>query len=244
MSRLPFPSAEAGRELHRRLLEKDSYAPSEVCTRFAEPLFAFLMSLDGRADEQACMSAVSDALMGYVQRPETFDPERLDLSAFLRMRGWRPRSCRRAAPPERLDLSAFLRMAARRDLSNLARAEAKHHRGRDADFRVEDAGVGGNHFEDDPAAASVRGEEQEAARCRIEAVREGCDESERLVLDSMLEGERSTERIAARIGAAHLPEGDRRRAVKRIKDRLEKRIERKGGRYGEPVGRDGRADSA
>ena len=162
-------------------------------------------------ETRTCTSAASDALMGYVQRPETFDPERLDLSAFLRM-------------------------AARSDLSNVERAEARHHHRREPDFRVEEACVGGNHFEDDPAAASVRGEEKEAARCRIEAVREGCDESERLVLDSMLEGERSTARIAARIGATHLPEEDRRRAVKRIKDRLEKRIERKGGTYGEPVG--------
>ena len=219
MSRLPFPSVEEGRELHRRLLERDPVASNDVCERFSEPLLEFLLSLDHRADEQACGSAVSVALMGYVQRPEAFDPDRLDLSAYLRM-------------------------SARGDLCNLARAEAKHHRGREADFRVEDAVICGNHFEDDPAAASVRGEEMDAARCRIEAVRAGCDESERVVLDSMLEEERSTERIAALIGAAHLPEEDQRRTVKRIKDRLEKRIERKGGTYGEPVGRDGRAEPA
>jgi RNA polymerase sigma-70 factor, ECF subfamily len=217
MSRLPFPSAEEGRGLHRRLLDKDPVAPKEVCERFAEPLLASLLVC--RADEQACGSAVGETLMGYVQRPEMFDPEALDLAAFLRM-------------------------AARRDLSNRSRAEARHHRGREPDFRVEVAGVCGNHFEDDPAASSVRGEEKEAARCRIEAVREECDPSERLVLDSMLEGERSTERIAARIGAAHLPEEDRRRAVKRVKDRIKKRLGRKGGTHGEPVGRDGRAEPA
>ena len=219
MSRLPFPSADEGRELHRRLLAQDSTAPLEVCTRYAEPLLEFLLSLDRHADEQACNSAVGDALMNYVQRPETFDPA-------IR------------------DLSAFLRMAAKRDLSNLARAERRHHRKREADFRVEDANVCGNHFEDDPAASMERREEREAARVPLEAVRAECDEEERLVLDLMIEGERSTERFAAVLGEGHTSEEDQRRAVKRVKDRIKKRIERKGGSYGEPFGRDGRAEPA
>lgn len=219
MSRPTFPSAEEGLEFHRRLVENDPVATKDVCERFDEPLLAFLMSRDGRADEQACTSAVSIALLGYVQRPESFDPEKLDLSAFLRL-------------------------AARRDLSNLARAEAKHHRRREPDFRVEDACVGGNHFEDDPAAALVRGEEQESARCQVEAIRAACDEPERVVLEAMLDEERSTKRIATAIGLGELPEREQRREVKRVKDRIKKRIERGGGSNGEAFGRNGRADPA
>ena len=219
MSRRDFPTTEEGLELHRRLLENDIVAPMEVCERYAEPLCDFLLYHSRRADEHACTSAAYTALLDYLRRPEMFDPAQLDLAAFLRM-------------------------AARRDLSNLDRAEAKHHRHREPNFRVEDANVGGNHFEDDPAMSLVRLDEQEIARRRMEAVRVECDEMESRILDLMLEGERSTKRYAAALEVEHSSDEDQRREVKRAKDRIKKRIERGGGSYGEAFGRDGRADSA
>ena len=47
--------------------------------------------------------------------------------------------------------------------------------------------------------------------------------------DLLLEGERTTERFALAIGADHLSQDEQRPAVKRVKDRIKKRIERKGG---------------
>jgi hypothetical protein len=48
----------------------------------------------------------------------------------------------------------------------------------------------------------------------------------------MLAGERATSAFAEAIGKANLPAAEQEREVKRVKDRVKKRLERGGGKHG------------
>lgn len=122
--------------------------------------------------------------------------------------------------PARGDLPKFLRLAARRDLLNALAKERRHARRRVGTDPVELAAPAGNDDGDDlpslahPAVA--------AAIARFTA-------PERRVLDLMRAGERRTGAFAAALGLGHLPAAEQRRAVKRVKDKLLRRLERAAG---------------
>ena len=118
-------------------------------------------------------------------------------------------------------LMTYLRMAARRDMQNLLKKESRHVSGRvsleDVEFRQSD----GNDI-------SERVAEDLDGRSKIEDLKQGMTSEERAVFELMLDGERGTEVAAAAMSIGHLPPGERAREVKRVKDRIKKRIQRKG----------------
>ena len=123
--------------------------------------------------------------------------------------------------PDQRGLMGYLRMAAGRDMQNLLRKESRHAAGRipleSVEFRQSD----GNDISERVA------EDIDGGRM-IEDLKQGMTSEERVVFDLMLDGERSTEVAAAAMNIGHLPPGEQASEVKRVKDRIKKRIQRKG----------------
>jgi hypothetical protein len=205
----PFPLAEEGLTLHRRLLVADPLAPSDTCAAYLGPLLDWIERLFPTVDPHLRETAVHQALFSYVQRPARYDAARGDLALYLRM-------------------------AARSDLWNLLRDEGRHHRGRVAWAAVELGEEGGNLCgrEDEPPLRLVHGEEAAEREQFLRSVAEGLTDGERRVLDLMCAGERRTPVYAEALGLAGLPAEQQERDVKRAKDRIKKRIERGGGKHG------------
>src|SRR2546425_571425 len=97
-------------DLHRRLVEEDPVAPSDLATTYLVPLLASLTRINA-ADihPDFIQEAVHEALINLIKNPRCFDA---------------PRS------KGRLPLFAFLRLAAQRDLQNILRREGRHWRHR------------------------------------------------------------------------------------------------------------------
>jgi RNA polymerase sigma-70 factor (ECF subfamily) len=204
-----FPSPEEGLGFHVRLCSADATATADVCRAYLAPLLAWLATTFPRFEDALQATAAGDALMDYVQHPRRYDPERLDLGAYLRM-------------------------AARGDLRN-ARCREQRHQGRRVPFSVveldEDTGnISGR--EEDPALAAERREEAERGQALLRSVREQLTEGDRRVLDLMLQGERSTAVHAEALGLTALPVAEQEREVKRAKDRVTKRLQRGGREHG------------
>lgn len=121
--------------------------------------------------------------------------------------------------PARGDLPKFLRLAARRDLLNALAKEQRHARRRAAADPVELAAPAGNDEDEADDRPSFDDPRVVAAVARF-------TDPERQMFDLMRAGERRTDRFAAVLGLAHLPAAERRRAVKRVKDKLLRRLER------------------
>ena len=123
--------------------------------------------------------------------------------------------------PDKAGLMTYLRMAARRDMQNLLRKESRHVTGRVSLEGVEFRQSDGNDVSEKVA-------EEIDGRRKIEDLKQGMTSEEWAVFELMLDGERSTEVAAVAMNMGHLPPGDRAREVKRVKDRIKKRIQRMG----------------
>jgi DNA-directed RNA polymerase specialized sigma24 family protein len=191
--------------LHRRLCGHDPTAPADVCQAYLVPLVSWFQAKFPGFDPHFRETAAGQALCDYVKDPTNFHPKRLDLAAYLRM-------------------------AARGDLFNLYRQEQRHHRRRVALSAVELSKVAGNIPEagDDPADRLDRQVEAERTETILESLLEGFTPEERRVAELMRAGERATPVFAAALGQGHLPIAEQKRAVKRVKDRIKKRLERGG----------------
>ncbi|MGD9715210.1 MAG: hypothetical protein AB7V46_24615, partial [Thermomicrobiales bacterium] len=147
-------------------------------------------------DPQLADEAAIDALLSYAERPEQYDPEKLELERYLRM-------------------------AARGDLSNLRSKESRRRNRLVPLSDVEPWDQGGNNqSRNEPSNVShLRGLEQLATS----HARNGPEE---LVLNLMLDGERRTEIYARALGITEEEPAVQRKIVKSTKDRLKKRLER------------------
>src|SRR4051812_49196042 len=73
-------------KLHKRLLENDPTAPSELASLVFEPLVKQLAeSPAGHKHRDLVADAVSDALISYLKTPTQFDPTKRGLWGFLTM---------------------------------------------------------------------------------------------------------------------------------------------------------------
>lgn len=132
-----------------------------------------------------------------------------------------------AYDPARGDLGLYLRMAARGDLANLLQRERKHHKGHIGWAIVDDGRDVGNLVgEQDPALQVELAEEMQRWRAFLEAAVEDFTEEERRVLELMLGGERKTGAYVEALGIGGLPDAEREREVKKVKDRIKKRLQR------------------
>jgi RNA polymerase sigma-70 factor (ECF subfamily) len=205
MSRTAFPSAEEGMILHQRLCAEDVTAPADVCDAYLEPLLAWLGSVASHVEAEARQSAVHDTVVDYVKHPRRYNP--------------------RCA-----DLGVYLRMAARRDLYNLRRREERHQRRRISWEFVEEGEVPGNIQGREAEVLARLTEEEERVRqeCCVRRVRASCTEKERAALDLLLAGVHCLHAYAEALGLAERPKEEQEREVKRVKDRLMKRLIREG----------------
>ena len=123
--------------------------------------------------------------------------------------------------PDKSGLMTYLRMAAWRDLQNLLRKESRHAKGRVSLDSVEFSRSDGNDV-------SERVAEDLDGRRLIEDLKRGMTADERAVFALMLDGERSSAVAAEAMGVGHLPPREQAREVKRVKDRIKKRVQRGG----------------
>ena len=120
--------------------------------------------------------------------------------------------------PARGTIVAFLRMAATADLNNLRTKEARHQRNREDRECVELAGGDGNT----PTSDELPSFDHPA----LAEVLAALDATERRVFELMRAGERRTEALAAVLGITGWPAEERDREVKRVKERIMKRLQR------------------
>lgn len=201
---LGFPSREEGLAFHLRLCDLDPVAVADVCRAYLNPLLQWLAARFASIDDHLRQTAAHDALMTYGKTPQAYDPNRSDLATYLRI-------------------------AARGDLLNLLKREAKHHRGRVGWEIVEDKQEGGNlSGAEEPSLQLQRAEEAQQWQAFLQSVIEGFTEAERRVLQRMLAGERKTAGYAQALGIDALPPAEQEREVKKVKDRIKKRLARGG----------------
>jgi hypothetical protein len=195
--------------LHRRLVDEDTVASAELATAYLDCLIAFLRKKNHqRIPQEFVEEAAGEALISLFKNPKSFDASQ--------NRG-------------RLPLLAFLRLAAQRDLLNILKKEQRHWHGRVSVQDVEDSALAGKYLgsHEDPSERLQLQEEIEKANREILCfVRQGLSDGERQALEMMRQGERSTAAFARVLGIEQLPKEAQQAEVKRVKDKLKKRIER------------------
>lgn len=202
------PPAEDTLCLHRRLLDRDPLAPADFAAAFLKPLIAWLKTTNPGVDPMACEEAADEAIIHFLNNPTGYDSQRLGLEAFLRM-------------------------AARRDLQNLLRKERRHHLHRRDWNVVEQAAEDGKYLgRDDDPSLPLQIEETRQRQTPPDTLWQQLTDAERRVWEQMQQGERRYSVYAVIIGVTHLPAAQQRREVKRVKDRLNKRMQRAGGKHG------------
>jgi hypothetical protein len=199
-----FPSRDEGLRLHQRLSRHEAQAPCAICQTYLPVVEDHLRRTFPGVDDHLRRQAAHDALLDYVTSPGRFCPDKSDLAQYL---------C----------------MAAGRDLQNLQRREARHHRLRVSFFPVENGEEGGNVSgrEENPLDLLAHDEEAAAMQELLQRVEADCCETDRRVLRLMIERQDSTSACAAALGLGHLSPADQAAEVKRAKDRIKKRIERR-----------------
>jgi plasmid stabilization system protein ParE len=204
----PSPSPEQGRALHARLLAGDPVAPADLAEAYLESLAAWLERQNPRVtDPHLCTVAAGEAIIALIKAPRSYDPARRSLEGYLRM-------------------------SAQGDLRNLLRTERRHSLRRASLDAVELSPVAGKDLwdvEGDPA----RIVDQEAELTAIPPPKlPGLTPQEERVLALLRQGERRTIAYARVLDIEYLPVPEQRQEVKRVKDRLQKRLTRAGGRDG------------
>lgn len=208
------PSSNPESDLYERLLEGDPVASIDLAEGYLDRLADWLIAHNPRADPHDCATAAADAILALARNPRSYKPERMDLEGYLRM-------------------------SALGDLKNIIRSEHRHLDRRAPLEAVELPAVRGNSLwesPDDPALLVVHREELAdaiASAGEIPAsVRATLTPAEEAVLALMQQKERRTTVFASALGISHQPTAVQRREVKRIKDRLKKRLERTPGNDG------------
>lgn len=196
---------EEARGLHARLLTADPTAPSHLATTYLDRLIDWLIEYNPNIDLHYCITAAEDAILSLIKNPNTYKPERQTLEVYLRL-------------------------SASGDLKNLLRSERRHNKHRIGLGAVEHSSEMGKYLRSEaanPEAILEQRQEQSASLPLIPAVvQAGLTQEEMKTLELMQEKERKTPVYAAILGISHLSFKKQKKEVKRIKDRLKKRLER------------------
>lgn len=203
-----WPTADEAVAVWERVTAGEPDAPSDLCCLYLAPLIAWLCANNRQIDEHLCEEAAGEALLSLLRGPDRYRPREASLTAYLRM-------------------------SALGDLRNLLRRERRHQLRRANLEVVELSPPTGNTVQaglGDPADEFAYAERRAELRRLLPAtITQGLTPAECGALELMRVGERKTEPYAAVLGIAHLSMSEQRREVKRVKDRLKKRIERAGG---------------
>jgi DNA-directed RNA polymerase specialized sigma24 family protein len=206
----PLPEEQA-RRLVERLRDGDPTAPADFAAAYLDGLAAWLVARNPGVHPEDCDTAAEDAILSLIKDPSAYDPGRLALDAYLRM-------------------------SARHDLWNRLSSERRRHRRESGWIPVELLPGAGNLLGsevDDPSIAAERSEAESRDMVSIfDSVRAGLTDLEVRVLGLMRSGERKTSVFAKALGISDLPVEEQKSQVKRVKDRLKKRLKRAGGDHG------------
>jgi RNA polymerase sigma-70 factor (ECF subfamily) len=226
-------SGEFGEQIHRRLLDRDPIAPSELAETYLPLLIDHLKKKFKRISEHDVMQAAADAVLNYAERPERFDPARLDLEGYLTM----------SAQGDLLNALAKHRRRREEPIPCPACGEGQLGklpgvcpacgiaipRGtegterRDVNFQaVAEGEVARNTWQEpNPAEAAEQSEKlRGAADLREKILKSITDPRDRQLVRLILDGERKTAAYSAILGVQSLDMVGQRRIVKQHKDRL------------------------
>ncbi|MBN9523150.1 hypothetical protein J0H58_32320 [bacterium] len=188
-----WPSDDEIHDAWRRLVADPDTGTAFVAL-VLPPLEAALGRLFPRVDPHRVAEAADDAVLSIIRRATAFDPGRSPLRKFLLL-------------------------VARRDLSNILKADGRHHRERIPWATVELTHPAGNESTDGETFAD---------HPELLAAVEGMSPDDQRVFELMRDGERDTPVFAAALGIAHLPADEQAAEVKRAKDRVMARLKRAG----------------
>jgi hypothetical protein len=193
--------------LHRRLLDRDPLAPADLAREHLEPLVAWLRRRFPftRVEDATLVTAAIDLLLNLAERPQQFDSDRGSLVGYLRMAAWR-------------DVQNALTRSNRqsRRLVSIETVEL----GQDA-RNVQ----GVTNTASDPADVFMRNLPLLDSPV-LETIQSSFDAIEWQVVELIVEGERHTAAYARVLDLTHLPALEQASTVKRVKDRLLKRLQR------------------
>jgi hypothetical protein len=191
---------DGGRALHARLLRGDPTAPSDLAKIYLDPLATWLHQTFPRDDDAMLESIAIDLMLSLAEHPERYDPDKLSLSSYLRM-------------------------AARGDVKNerdSARRRAAHHAPlEDVELRPPARNSRWANASDLAGRVADALDDE-----RLAAVFEHFAGQEREVVELMVDGERRNDVFAEVLGLKAWPRDTRDREVKRVKDRVKKRMQR------------------
>jgi RNA polymerase sigma-70 factor (ECF subfamily) len=193
---------------HHRIVGHDPTAFAELCEIALPHLVLFLEQGFPGQDAHQRETIAIDILLDYRCRPGQFDPARLSLLAYLRM-------------------------AAKYDMLNQIRKNQRRERRLEPieEGNVELQTAAGNQYRSEENLQEwVEQFTDLSLREILVEVETQLEEPEAQVLVMMLEGVRSTAAYAEVLGMTQLDEKSQRREVKRVKDRIMKRLERLGKR--------------
>ena len=193
-------------DLYARLIEGDPTAPSDLAVTYLDRLTEWLIRHNPGVDPHDCATAAEDAILALIKNPRSYKSERQTLEVYLRI-------------------------SALGDLRNRLRSEQRHRERRVPLDVVELSPDARKYLWDvvgDPALIVEKLEDVDLATIRAN-LQVALTEEENRVLELMTQGERRTEAYAAVLGITHRPVSEQRRVVKRVKDRIKKRLERAGG---------------
>jgi len=201
---MPDPvEAELGM-LHARLLSGDVVAPTELAERIVPLVRRRLEQLERSAgDPHLVPSVIGLVVAKYLREPERFNPARGGLVAYLSMEA-------------RSDVLNELEARRRRRARELPVADPVELASSSRDSTVEEEALD---------TVDPFGVAPEIVQGAVRALRD-LDHLDRQVLQMMADGVRATSAYAAVLGLSHLPADLQRKAVKRLKDRLQRRLER------------------
>jgi RNA polymerase sigma-70 factor, ECF subfamily len=235
-----------GEQIHRRCLDSDPIASSELAETYLPALVDHLRRKFRRVSEHEVIQAAADAILNYIERPERFDPARLDLGAYLTMSAQgdllnalarhRPRS---EAPMEcpacgEGQLAKLPGVCPACGIAIPRGSEPTDQRDVPFDTVAEGEVARNTRRDPDPVEAAeqsqkLRGEADLMERILNTFTNPRDRELVRLILD----GERKTTAYSAILGLQSLEMLEQRRVVKQHKDRLTQRLRRLGAKLRE-----------
>jgi DNA-directed RNA polymerase specialized sigma24 family protein len=206
------PTPEAASQLQLRLLAGDADAPADLLEAFAAPLIeALRRKFRALYDPDLVDEVVFDTLLSFPEHPQNYDPLRGSLWNYLYMDAYG--NIVNAYQREK-------RLRERRIDLDVADAEA------DRNENVEEEVIRRHVSPYLPEGISM--EEVRRALRELRATPE-----EWCVMQLMVARVRPTGRYAEILGLSHLPVGEQRREVKKVKDRVRVRLRRLGARLDE-----------
>jgi hypothetical protein len=199
-------------KLYKRLLAGDPIAPSDLAVTYLDRLINWLKANNPRVYPDDCVAAAGDAIMALIKNPKTYKPNRQSLEVYLRI-------------------------SAKGDLKNRLRVERRYRERHVRWEAVEHSPVGRKYLREADPAHTLEQHESEAAMVAKPpivpaTVRATLTLEEAKVIELMQTKERKTAVYAVVLGISHLTFEAQQEQVKRVKDRLKKRLERAGGRDG------------